>query len=124
VGSFGDAPATQEADMAVTETNSPKPGNGAAQLYSDMLSPKHALAAWRSMITLPAASMIEALHFGSRRLEAQAELLSSVLACQDAGQVFEKQSSFMRRALDDYGRETEAVVHKVRESAADQAKAA
>ncbi len=110
--------------MAGTQTNTSKTGDGAPHLYSDMLSPKHALAAWRSMMTLPAASMIEALHFGSRRLEAQAELFSSMLSCQDPGQLFEKQAGFMRRAVEDYGRETEAIVHKVHESTADQAKSA
>jgi hypothetical protein len=110
--------------MAGIQTTAPKATNGAAQTLTEMLSPQSALAAWRSLMTLPAISAIEALRFGSQRMEAQAELLNSMLECKDIGKVFEKQSSFMRDAFKDYGRETEKLVHKVRESVSEQAKAA
>ncbi|WP_020186264.1 phasin family protein [Methylopila sp. 73B] len=110
--------------MPTTETIRSTASNGSAPPFADMLSPKLAFGAWRSMLSASTAFTIEALHFGSRRLEAQAEFLANLLTCKDAAQAFENQSSFMRRTLEEYGRETEAIVQKVRDRSSDPAKAA
>ena len=109
--------------MAEIPTNAPKTTNGPARTFTDILSPKNAFAAWRSMMTLPAASMIEALRFGSRRLEAR--LSSSIACCPAKTQPGARKAVELRgHALNDYGRETEAIVQKVREGRPSTRKAA
>ncbi|GBD47806.1 phasin family protein [Methylopila sp. Yamaguchi] len=110
--------------MPTSETIRSTASNGSAPPFADMLSPKLAFGAWRSMLSASTAFTIEALHFGSRRLEAQAEFLSNLLTCKDPAQAFEKQSSFMQRTMEEYGREAEAIVQKVRDKSTEQAKAA
>lgn len=107
--------------MAAAQINPAKSANGAAPGASAIFSPKAAAAAWRAAVTLPATTLVETLRFASRRLEAQADLLSSLLACQDAGQALEAQSHFVRNAVTEYEREAEAMMSKVRAATPDQA---
>jgi hypothetical protein len=112
--------------MATTQIHSQKDADGVAPLWAaDVFSPaRGAMTAWRAALSLPLVSLMEALRFGSRRLQAHADYLSGVMERQDAEQAIQRQSAFIHDAMKDYGREAEMLVHNVREMTQDQAKAA
>ncbi|HVI27411.1 phasin family protein [Hansschlegelia sp.] len=105
--------------MAGAHTNSQKQPNGAADLFM----PSFATGAWRSAMTLPALSFVEALRFASRRLEAQADFMTELLGCKTPAEALEKQSDFLSQTAKAYGTEAETITRKLRDGVAHEAAA-
>jgi hypothetical protein len=103
--------------------NSSKGPFAAPQLWDGALQ-NNALAFWKTALTAPSLAYVEALRFGSRRLQAQADFLTDLMSCKDMAQACEKQTTFVRDAMAEYGREAGTIAHTMREAAEDQPRAA
>lgn len=73
---------------------------------------------WKSVfVDIPMTLLSESLRFAGSRFQAQGEYLASLINCRSVPEAVEKQSEFVRKAVDEYGAEASRVMEDLRANA-------